>query len=180
MSASTKGRGQNLVKQLIEEAAEATTSNIPYAIVLFGQAGVAFDGGTPLGTCILCRATLEAAYCFFLQRAKKREGGDGFLWSDTAQLLPGQKQFGDRVIIGQVVDRIRESGLLSNSQLAADVRVRKHGNWVVHMLSMTEKEHLDFADPIQWTTWIQEEQAWADLVDTADILRTVRQALYGA
>src|SRR5438445_13100669 len=101
MSASTNERGRELVRRLIEEAVEATTSNVPYAIVLFGQAGVAFDGGTPLGTCILCRATLEAAYCFFLERAKKQEGGGGFVWSDAAQLLPGQKQFGDRVFIRQ-------------------------------------------------------------------------------
>lgn len=151
-------------------------THVAYPTYFLQQAAVAFDGGSTLGTSILCRASLEAAYCFFLQYAVRSVTGSGFDMAGIPHLLPGQRKAGDRVDFKGVMHQIKESGLLTPVQLLASRRIRDNGNWIAHIVQVTERERLQSPDPLHWTSWIDDNRAWADLEDTADILRAVEGA----
>src|SRR6266581_1305559 len=73
-----------------------------YPLYFIQQAAAALDGGSSIGTSLLCRAALEAAYCQFLQYAVSAADGKGYNLTREPRLLPGQKEHGDRVDFGGV------------------------------------------------------------------------------
>ena len=166
------GRGREFMKRFVAEK----RAHISYPLYFLQQAAAALDGGSALGTSLLCRAALEAAYCFFLQWAGNAVSGHEHVMASAPQLLPGQKKPGDRAVFGNVMRRIEESKLLSPAQLKASERIRHNGNWVAHILQVTEKERLRSPNPLDWTPWIDENGAWADFEDAADIIRTIEGA----
>ena len=142
-------------RDLVRSFGTELRTHMAYPIYFLQQAAAALDGGSTIGTSLLCRAALEAAYC---------------------QFLPGQRELGDRVNFGGVMRAIKGSKLLDVEQLLASERIRHNGNWVAHVIQISEKERQQSSDPLHWTPWIDETRARADLVETLGILRTVENA----
>ena len=71
---------------------------------------------------------------------------------------------------------IEESKILDVEQLLASKRIRHNGNWVAHIVQMSEEERLQSSDPFHWTPWIDETRARADLEDALGILRTLESS----
>src|SRR2546427_2050931 len=147
------------------------------ALRFLEQAAAAFDGESTIGTSILCRATLEATYITFFQHAKKAADGKGYELVNRTQLVPGQNKPADRIRFGPVMQAIRESGVLSPEQLRASMRVHENGNWVAHIVERRAEELRRPSSWMDWKPWIDEDQAWADLQDTVDIVRPIETAL---
>ena len=174
MPDTTPQRGMEFIKGFLLDL----RPHIAYPTHLFGQAARAFDGASTLGTSILCRAALEAAYCWFFQWTTdvggQREPISG---ADGPKLLPGQDRPGDHVNFGAIMQLMREGKVLSSAQLEASERIRRNGNWVAHMIQITDRDRRKSPNPLDWTPWITDREAWADLEDTADILQTLEEAL---
>jgi hypothetical protein len=163
-------------RELVRAFTKELRTHMAYPLYFLQQAAAALDGGSTIGTSILCRAALEAAYCQFLQYAVPLADGSGYDMTRQAGPLPGQRKPGDRVDFGGVVQAIEASNLLDVEQLLASKRIRHNGNWVAHIVQVTEKEGLLSLDPLHWTPWIDETRARADLEDALDIVRTIESA----
>lgn len=170
----TSERGLEFIKSFLLDL----RPHVAYPTHLLGQAARAFDGASALGTSILCRAALEAMYVWFLQWTTGPKGAvEQIRGPDGPTLLPGQKKPGDNVSFGPIMNLIRERGVLSEAQLGASDRIRRNGNWVAHMIQVTDRDRRKSSNPLDWTPWITDREAWADFEDTADILRTFEDAL---
>jgi len=163
-------------RDLVRSFGTELRTHMAYPIYFLQQAAAALDGGSTIGTSLLCRAALEAAYCQFLQYAMPTVDGTGNAMHREPRLLPGQRELGDRVNFGGVMRAIKGSKLLDVEQLLASERIRHNGNWVAHVIQISEKGRQQSSDPLHWTPWIDETRARADLVETLGILRTVENA----
>jgi hypothetical protein len=152
-------------------------AHMAYPLYFIQQAAAALDGGSSMGTSLLCRAALEAAYCQFFQHALPAADGKGYDMGGEPKLLPGQGRPGDRVDFRGVMDAIEASHLLDVEQLLASKRIRDNGNWVAHIIQVTEKERRLSSDLFHWTPWISEDRARKDLEDTIAIVRIIENAL---
>ena len=166
------GSARELVKVFTTEL----RTHMGYPLYFIQQAAAALDGGSTIGTSLLCRAAVEAAYCQFLQYAVPAANGQGYNMTSLPKLLPGQKKPGDHVVFARVMRAIEASKLLDVEQLLASKRIRADGNWVAHVVQITEKERLISSDPLHGTPWIDEKRARTDLEDTMGILRAVETA----
>jgi hypothetical protein len=163
-------------RDLVRSFGTELRTHMAYPLYFLQQAAAALDGGSTIGTSLLCRAAIEAAYCQFLQYAVPTADGTGYTMRREPRLLPGQTKLGDRVNFGGVMHAIKESKLLDIEQFLASERIRHNGNWVAHVIQISEKERQQSSDPFHWTPWIDETRARADLVDALGILRTVENA----
>src|SRR5205809_5370348 len=87
------GSARDLVRSFTTEL----RTHMAYPLYFLQQAAAAHDGGSSIGTSLLRRAALEAAYCQFLQYAVPAAGGKGYDMTREPNLLPGQEKHGDRV-----------------------------------------------------------------------------------
>src|SRR5207249_11984203 len=77
------GSARDLVRAFTTEL----RTHMAYPLYFLQQAAAALDGGSSIGTSLLCRASVEAAYCQFLQYAVSAADGKGYNLTREPRLL---------------------------------------------------------------------------------------------
>ncbi|MFQ5910426.1 MAG: hypothetical protein ACE5IJ_06865 [Thermoplasmata archaeon] len=142
----------------------------------FREATLAFDAGAYLGTSLLCRSSLEAAFYAFLTRSKQTE----LHW---AVHLPTYLDGTRRVLRFAELKRamkksISKYGVLPDELKQSLDRIQDHGNVSAHLSSRRDKLtwfESRFLDGI--SLWIGKDEALEDLEDTARILKRLAYVL---
>ena len=144
-------------------------------LVLFHQAVLAFDAGADWGTALLCRSALEAACYIFLSR-RKAEGQDASaFWTDPPLGLDGKVR---RVEFEEVKAGVVGRKVLSDQATHALKRIQDQGNVIAHLGSRSDRHlFLPLEERLRTPLWVNREQALQDLRDTAEIFKSLADAM---
>lgn len=175
MDTEDGGTGGQLWLSLLQDANfKELDTFFGVATAILGDATRAFDAEAYLGTSLLCRSSLEAAFYVFLTRTVDRESGDRRVNPPT--YMDGKR----RTVHFEEVKRamkqsIRKWGVLPDDLRDAIDRIHENGNLAAHLASTQDKvvwfqpdRHRSKGRP---RFWIDEATAWRDLDDTGAILR---------
>jgi hypothetical protein len=146
-------------------------------VTIFHDAVRAYNSQAYVGTSLICRAVLEAAFYQVLTSTKV--GTAPGMWRiDFPRRLDGSFR---RVSWPELVAAIEKRRILNDPELLRAKRVRKNGNLIAHVGSMT-LEAVDAAKegPVNQAIWVMPWEAGEDLRDTAEILKRLADAAIGS
>ena len=182
MGKEESGTGGKLWLSLLQDAnIRELDTFFGVATAIFGDATRAFDAEAYLGTSLLCRSSLEAAFYIFLTRTVDRESGDRHVNPPTH--MDGKR----RTVHFEEVKRamkqsIRKWGVLPDDLRDAIDRIHENGNLAAHLASTQDKVvwfQRDRRRPKgRPRFWIDEATAWRDLEDSAAILRRLAYVIH--
>ncbi len=140
---------------------------------LFDQAALSFDAKAFAATSVLCRAACEAACYLFLTRTVQglSRGTARVYMPKTSKGLDATTRFED------LIDKMCERSVLTESQCQNIRRIKEHGDVVAHLAERHTKALTRPAAHMDDLLWITEGHARDDLRDTADILATIASVI---
>lgn len=157
-----------------DENARVLNTFFGLATTIFGDATRAFAAEAYVGTSLLCRSSLEAAFYMFPTRSMDRELGS-WLVSPPTKMDEKRREIRFEEIKKAMKQSIRKWGVLPDKLRDAIDRIHENGNLGAHLATTQDKVvwfQRDRRRPKgRPRFWVDEETAWKDLTDTAAILK---------
>jgi hypothetical protein len=166
--------GQKILAGLIAHPSIADPfSLLVVPVMIFQDAVRAYNSKAYVGTSLICRAVLEAAF-FQILTTTKIGTAPGTWRIDFPRRLDGSFR---RASWPELVAAMGQRGILNEAELSEAKRVRKNGNLIAHVASMTlERVLAANKGDVTQATWVMPWEAGEDLRDTADILKRLADA----
>ncbi len=158
---------------------------LSFVFGLFGKAVAVFDCRGYEATAIMCRDVLEGASYIFTHRQRKRMKGGGTSW----MIIEPKRGDDGSFKIEPLSRHMKQTmAVLSPDQRDVFERIKKDGDSMAHFIENQEHRLLEFSAQLAQNShderpssnamlWMKEEDALADLRDTASILLTLSRAL---
>jgi hypothetical protein len=161
------------------------TNLLGHARLLLREAAVTFDSGAYAASALVCRATIEAAFYFYLTR--KWSDSQGYWTVNLPRTLSDDVRM---VLFDELIRGIESTGVLSRQELREAHRIQADGNLIAHFVSRRETGVLRLIPspepplPVKtkqkggWVKlWVGHDDALSDLRDTVSILTTLAKRM---